>query len=52
MKSGFECDYVYDWNILAQEKKKTNEKILNEGEKNNNLHNMPGLFQKEEEKKN
>lgn len=48
VKSGFECDYVYDWNILAQEKKKTNEKNLGEGDKLNLL----GQYQKEEEKKN
>ena len=48
VKNQFEFDYVYDWNILAQERKK-NEKKANEGDK---LNLGAGMHHKEEEKKN
>ena len=49
-RSRFEYDHVYDWNIVAQEKKKYNEKVMEDlkhGEKNIEIGSPQGEEEKE-----
>jgi hypothetical protein len=46
-RSGYELDYVYDWNIVAEEKKKSNDKEKSDLVNTLNLYPPPAMLKDE-----